>query len=149
MRVTRTQASTRVVNLAGAAITGKTPKKKILAQYGAMAEQNHLARAKQDVLDRRTTCTGMPVYGKRGTCVLCKRETQWFCVLCHMNCCVAGDIPEEASAIQTLRVVLPAATSAVNDMNIEVKNTCYLHVHMNALEERFRAAESRRVSIND
>lgn len=37
-RVTRNQASIRVVNLGGAAITGKTPKKKILTQDDSMAD---------------------------------------------------------------------------------------------------------------
>jgi hypothetical protein len=87
---------------------------------------DHVPRPKQDGLDRRKACAGFPVYGKRGTCVLCtretqcrcapcKRETRWYCVGCHMNCCVSGTT-EKAAAIQFLRVIPPGARSDVKDV---------------------------------
>jgi hypothetical protein len=75
---------------------------------------DHLPRSKQDVLSRRKAYTGFSVYGKRGTCGLYKRETQWYCVGCHMNCCVSNTT-DEAAAIQSLKVILPSASSDVKD----------------------------------
>jgi hypothetical protein len=143
MRVTRIQSSTREVRLDKAAIIGKSPKKNVLKQYQFTAEQDALPRQMQDVLDRRRACTGFPIHGQRGTCALCKRETLWFCVGCHMHCCVVSTT-EAATEIQSLRVILPGAGSGDEDVTIDdVKNTCYLHMYIDALQKRFGEEELR------
>jgi hypothetical protein len=141
-------STAREVRLERSTVTGNTPKKNVLAAYEAMAKQDNLSRAKQEVLDRRTNCTGIPFSGQRGTCALCKRDTLWYCAGCHMKCCVA-DTTNEATPIEFLSVVLPGATSGAKDLTINrAKNTCYFHVHCTALEKLFGLVEEMPLRVS-
>jgi transcription termination factor NusB len=72
-------STAREVRLERSTVTGNTPKKNVLASYEAMAKQDNLSRAKQEVLDRRTNCTGIPFSGQRGH--MCSLQTRHSVVL--------------------------------------------------------------------
>lgn len=142
-----------------AAKTGMTPKKFVLKEYTKLQDSKDCGTLKaglqQDVLDRRTACVGFPIHGQsRGTCPLCKRETQWYCIGCRIHCCLL-DTKEGATEIKSLTFIVPAAAGSgedketvMKDTTIEgVKNTCYLHLHWDALQQQFGKEESRRVSF--
>jgi hypothetical protein len=129
-----TPEASREVRLGKAAVTGATPKRKVLETYARMEQQENLSRPKQAVLDRRTACVGFNCYTetRRGTCVFCKRETKCYCVGCHMNCC-AADTTEEVTPIKYLSIILPGTAGAKAVTLDTVKYTCHMHLHMEAL----------------
>jgi hypothetical protein len=146
-RMTQSVASVQPVHLGDAArILGQTPKRKVQEKYSRLAEKNSdsLTEVEKQILERRSTCLGFPLYGIPGTCNVCKKETAWFCVLCHHNFCLSSYAEGE---IKTLQVPMIDEKTG-ETVTKEGRFTCYCKAHVNAIESYYNSGEqSRRISF--
>jgi hypothetical protein len=123
------------VTIAAGQVIGATPKRNVRKQLDLMNETySTLPEAKKLVITRRRNCAGLPLYSEsnRGTCVQCKRETLWWCAGCHIHICVTSTT-DEATAFPLLEVTLPAQEGCDRLVIKNVRNSCYMQYHVDAI----------------
>jgi len=130
-------------------ITGSTPQRGIKKKFTRLLDGSDAPKGNQSlVVDRVRKCTGIPVYrnNARGLCIICGKETYWYCMGCHVCLCMT-DVSKAKNADDfdcfEMDITIPALqNSGAASKQFHSVNKCYLHHHCMAIFDVIGAASS-------
>jgi hypothetical protein len=154
-RMSTRASSTVLESQFGAQKTGKTPKRKRPERMGSLMERDteNMTESEKEIVNRSQSCTGPIAYlvnakgeqGPKGPCGLCRKETSWFCFGCRQNFCFTAKMSDVAMSLASnpprilKKLRHPDDDGDSSDKDVFIRNTCWLHSHIESLQ---RAAGS-------
>lgn len=88
---------------------------------------DEMSFAERDLVQRDENCVGLTIKGIRGTCIVCKKETDWYCVGCHQSFCCAG-IGANVSPVKEVEITLGRTDGKALKV-LNANNSCWWHHH--------------------
>ena len=130
---------------------GTTPKRDVKRRYDDPRDVN------DEAVIRFKACRGIPIYrvamdlkhrgpGARGSCMLCKADTNWWCAGCHTWVChgggsgsdesANGDSPRARSFIRDVKECIARVAGRTKKQRVVVTaaHSCFVRSHPNFLE---------------
>jgi hypothetical protein len=139
----------------GSLSTSYTPHKNAATKYTTLEEltvAGHLSsKLANGVVERRQNCTGCSIFrvnsdgksgggkGTRGTCLVCKQVTGWYCLQCHHWFCNVVREDEDNAAV--LKIVHPMSSKV-----FYARNTCFMVGHKQSMAKDSTASIEQFVS---
>jgi hypothetical protein len=139
----------------GSLSTSYTPHKNAAKKYTTledMAFAGHLSsKLANGVVERRQNCTGCSIFrvnedgksdrgkGTKGTCLVCKKVTGWYCLECHHWFCNVVREDEDNAAV--LKIAHP-----MSDKVFYARNTCFMVGHKQSMAKDATASIEQFVS---
>jgi hypothetical protein len=142
----RTRFAPLVENIMGGVTIGKTPVRNAAVRMQTLMEtsEDNLDERDISLIDRWSSCTGPLVYcvneegkrGPKGKCFVCSTQTSWICLGCHNHFCGTTEVPDEnerQGRPKRRKINMPCSSGAAAK-SVIVRNSCWLHKHVSALE---------------
>jgi hypothetical protein len=139
----------------GSLSTSYTPHKNAAKKYTTLEEltvAGHLSsKLATGVVERRQNCTGCSIYrvnsdgqstggkGTKGTCLMCKQQTGWYCLQCHHWFCNVVREDEDSAAV--LKIAHPMSSKV-----FYARNTCFMVGHKQSMAKDATASIEQFVS---
>jgi hypothetical protein len=134
----------------GSLSTSYTPHKNAAKKYTTLEEMTgagHLSsKLANGVVERRQNCTGCSIFrvnedgkGTKGTCLVCKKVTGWYCLQCHHWFC--NIVREDEDNASVLLISHPMSNKVFC-----ARNTCFMVGHKQSMAKDATASIEQFVS---